>query len=94
MSAPDQPPRKRATALRYESGEGRAPKVVATGQGFVADRILERALEAGVPVREDPALVEALEKLQLEAEIPEELYSAVAETLVWAYRMDRRAREG
>ena len=53
-----EPPRRRATALRYE-GSG-APKVVASGQGAVADRILAHAREAGVPVREDPALAAAL----------------------------------
>jgi len=63
------------------------------GQRHVADRIVEHAREAGVPIREDPALVEALAKLELEAQIPEELFGAVAETLVWAYRLARRRRE-
>lgn len=78
---------RRATALRYERDKAAAPKVVATGQGHVADRILERAREAGVPIREDPALVEALSRLDLHEEIPEELYAAVAEALIWAYRL-------
>jgi flagellar biosynthesis protein len=90
MSAGERP--KRATALRYDAERDRAPKVVATGAGVLADRILEVAREAGVPVREDAALLEALAGLELESEIPEELYQAVAETLVWAYRLDRRAR--
>lgn len=77
----------RATALRYAAGEDRAPRVVATGSGHVAQRILEAAREAGVPVREDPALLQALEHLHLSEEIPEELYAAVAEALVWAYRL-------
>lgn len=81
--------RRRATALRYESGSDAAPKVVATGAGHVADRILAAAREAGVPVREDPVLVQALEALKLEQEIPEELFAAVAEALVWAYRVSR-----
>lgn len=80
---------RRATALRYE-GEG-APKVVASGKGRIADRILEVAREAGVPVREDPMLAEALALLDLGNEIAPELYEAVAEALVWAYRLDRRA---
>jgi flagellar biosynthesis protein len=90
MSAPDQP-RKKATALHYAGGLG-APRVVASGQGYVADRILDIAAAAGVPIREDPALVNALMSLDLGEEIPEDLFVAVAEALAWAYRLDRAAR--
>jgi flagellar biosynthesis protein len=90
MSTGDAP--RRATALRYERGGDRAPKVVATGQGHIADTILERARAAGVPIREDPALSEALARLDLAAEIPEELYAAVAEALIWAYRLNQGVR--
>lgn len=83
---PEPEPRKRAAALRYE-GTG-APRITAQGAGLIADRILASAREAGIPVREDAALVEALAKLDLGAEIPEALYDAVAETLAWAYRLD------
>jgi flagellar biosynthesis protein len=88
MSPPD---RKRATALHYGGGDG-APKVVAAGQGLIAERILEIAAAAGVPIREDAALVNALSSLELGQEIPEELFVAVAEALAWAYRLDRAAR--
>ena len=84
-----EPPR-RATALRYE-GTG-APKVTASGQGYVADRIVEVARENGVPIMEDPALAEALASLELDAEIPEDLYVAVAEAIAWAYSLDLKAR--
>ena len=80
----------RAAALRYD-GTG-APRVVAAGNGELARRIVEAAVESGVPVREDPALAEALGRLQLEAEVPEELWRAVAEVLVWAQRLDGAAR--
>jgi flagellar biosynthesis protein len=93
MSAPEPPPGHRATALRYAAGQDAAPRVVATGRGHVAAAILERAREAGVPVREDPALVEALARLELAKEIPEELYAAVAEALVWADALDARTQE-
>ncbi len=83
---PDPPRKRRAIALRYE-GTG-APRVTASGQGHVADRIVALAEEAGVPLREDPALVQALSTLELGREIPEELYAAVAEVLAWAYRLD------
>jgi flagellar biosynthesis protein len=90
---PEGEQRRRATALRYvESSE--APEVVATGAGEIARRILEAAEAAGVPVRQDPALVEALSKLDVGRTIPPELYVAVAEALVWAYRLDAKASRG
>ncbi len=86
-----QPPKpRRATALRYEHGE-HAPTVAATGRGLVADRIVAAAKEAGVPVRSDPALAEALGALELDADVPEAMWRAVAETLAWAYQVDARA---
>jgi flagellar biosynthesis protein len=91
MPDPEQPPeRRRATALHYEEGQ-RAPRVTATGAGLVAERILAAAREAGIPVRHDPALAEALAKLDLGADVPQELWTAVAETLAWAYRLDAQA---
>ena len=87
------PPRRRATALSYEQGQ-RAPRVTATGVGLIADRILGAAREAGIPVRHDPALAEALAKLELGADVPQELWTAVAETLAWAYRLDAQASSG
>jgi flagellar biosynthesis protein len=86
---PEQPPR-RAVALRYEKGAP-APKVTATGSGLLADRIVAAAREAGVPVREDPALAEALSALEIEADVPPEMWTAVAETLAWAYRLEQEA---
>jgi flagellar biosynthesis protein len=87
---PEKP--RRASALKYE-GPG-APKVVASGRGLIADRIVAAAREAGVAVREDAALAEALAGLDLDREIPEDLYAAVAEALAWAYSLDLRARLG
>jgi flagellar biosynthesis protein len=80
-------PRRRATALRY-TGTG-APEVVAQGSGQLAERILARAQEAGVPVREDAALAEALGTIDLGQEVPEELWIAVAEVIAWAYALER-----
>jgi flagellar biosynthesis protein len=89
---PEERPR-RATALRYTEGTD-APEVVATGRGEIARKILETAEEAGVPVRRDPALFEALSRLDVGETIPPELYVAVAEALVWAYRLDAKASRG
>ena len=80
---PDRP--RRASALRYE-GDG-APKLVASGRNLIADRIIEEAEKAGVPVRRDAALAQALAGLEIGQEISDELYSAVAEALAWAYNL-------
>jgi flagellar biosynthesis protein len=82
--------RKTATALSYELGDN-APQVVATGSGYVAEQMIAVAREAGVPVRSDPALANALAALDLGDEVPEALYRAVAETLAWAYGLDAEA---
>jgi flagellar biosynthesis protein len=89
---PEDKPR-RATALRYTE-DSDAPEVVATGAGEIARTIIAAAEEAGVPVRQDAALVEALSKLDVGQAIPPELYVAVAEALVWAYRLDAKASRG
>ncbi|GAB1155538.1 EscU/YscU/HrcU family type III secretion system export apparatus switch protein [Paenibacillus illinoisensis] len=87
---------KKAVALKYVPGESEAPIVVAKGRGKVAEAILDKAKENGVPVQEDAALVEVLSKLDLDEQIPAELYQLVAEVLTYIYRADRLAsgREG
>ena len=81
-------PRKKAAALRYEGGA--TPRVTAAGKGLIAEKILEEAKKAGVPIREDKALAEALAGLELGNEVPEDLWVAVAQALAWAYRLDLR----
>jgi len=78
--------RPAAVALRYRRGDDPAPRVTASGTGPAAERILEIAREHGLPLREDPDLVEALALLDLNAMIPAELYEVIAEVLAWAYR--------
>ena len=86
---PERQRAERAAALRYDRDDPVAPpKVVAAGRGEVARRIVEAARAAGVPVRDDALLADALSALGLDTEVPEELWAAVAEALVWAYRMD------
>jgi flagellar biosynthesis protein len=77
------PERDVIAALRY-TGDG-APTVVASGRGHVAAAILTRARDAGVPVHRDPELADALASLALGQEVPEALWTAVAEVLAWAY---------
>jgi flagellar biosynthesis protein len=75
-------------ALKY-TGDG-APKVVAAGRGEIAAKILARAHEAGVPVHRDPELASALAQLALGQEIPEQMWTAVAQVLAWAYGLSEK----
>jgi flagellar biosynthesis protein len=83
---------KKAAALRYDRAKDSAPRVVAKGRGHVADAIIAVAREQGVPLHEDPNLVETLSALDLESEIPPELYRAVAEVLAFIYRLNGKLR--
>lgn len=84
----DQDKEKKAVALKYERGKDAAPKLTAKGRGKVADKILALAREHGIPVEKDSALMEALYRLDINEEIPEELYQVVAELLAFIYRMN------
>lgn len=86
-------PLKKAVALKYAPGAQGAPSVVAKGKGHMADAILQKAREHGVAVQEDASLVEVLSKLDIDQEIPPELYQLVAEILSFVYRSDRRMKE-
>ncbi|NOY65520.1 MAG: flagellar biosynthesis protein FlhB [Nitrospirae bacterium] len=76
-----------AVALRYERGQKGAPKVVAKGAGFIAEKIKELAEKSDVPIVEDKPLARALFSLEINTEIPEELYRAVAKILAYIYRL-------
>ncbi|MCI3919044.1 EscU/YscU/HrcU family type III secretion system export apparatus switch protein [Paenibacillus sp. TRM 82003] len=82
---------KQAVALAYAPEQSAAPVIKAKGKGVAADRIVQLAAEHGVPVKEDASLVEVLSKLDLEQEIPAELYRLVAEILSFVYRTDQEA---
>lgn len=79
---------KTAVALSYEPGE-QAPKILATGKGVVAERILEAAKEADVPTYKDDKLADTLSRLEIGDMIPPELYQVVAEILVFVNDMDK-----
>lgn len=85
---------KRAVALKYDPNQNAAPIVVAKGKGRVAETILEKAHEAGIAVQEDAALVEVLSKLDLDQQIPGELFDLVAEVLSFIYRADKKMNLG
>lgn len=80
--------RRKVVAVRYDSETDGAPKVVAKGSGHVGDRIVELAREHGVHIHEDPDLVAILAEVELNREIPEDLYKAVAEVLAFVYRLN------
>ncbi len=76
---------KKAVALKYDRDNDSAPKVTAKGKGPVAEKIIELAMEHGIPVQDDPDLVEVLASLEIDEEIPSEIYVAVAELLAFVY---------
>ncbi len=79
---------KQAIALEYNPDE-EAPKVIATGKGQLAERIIERAKEADVPIHRDDKLADTLSRLEIGDAIPPELYEVVAEILVFVDAMDK-----
>ncbi|MFD2443506.1 EscU/YscU/HrcU family type III secretion system export apparatus switch protein [Bacillus sp. CGMCC 1.16607] len=81
--------RKEAIALGYEANLQEAPIVIAKGKGLVADTIIEKAKESGIPIQEDPSLVQLLSQLEINQSIPEELYKVVAEVFAFIYRADQ-----
>ena len=82
--------RVRAAALSYKPGSDNAPQVVARGEGKIAEQIIALAREHGVPITEDPDLVEILSKMDVGEEISPDLYKVVAELLVFVYRLKQR----
>ncbi len=80
----------KAVALKYETKKDAAPRVVAKGRDFIAEKIIETAKAHNVPLYEDKNLVQVLEALDLDTEIPPELYRAVAEVLAFIYRLKAR----
>ena len=79
---------KQAVALSYDPAE-EAPKVIASGRGALAERIIEKAKEAEVPIHRDDKLADTLSRLEIGEMIPPELYEVVAEILVFVDAMDK-----
>ncbi|MDE6641559.1 MAG: EscU/YscU/HrcU family type III secretion system export apparatus switch protein [Acetatifactor sp.] len=79
---------KQAIALEYDPSD-QAPKVVASGRGLLAERIIERAKESDVPIHRDDKLADTLSRLEIGEMIPPELYEVVAEILIFVDSMDK-----
>jgi flagellar biosynthesis protein len=78
---------REAVALSYTPTQDAAPKLVAAGRGYLADKIIELAQRYGIPMRQDKKLLQILSRLDLEEEIPPEVYKAVAEILAFIHRL-------
>lgn len=76
---------KKAVALKYDRETQIAPVVKAKGQGLLAEKIIEIALQHDIPIKDDPDLIEVLSRLDINEEIPPEIYVAVAELLAFVY---------
>jgi flagellar biosynthesis protein len=81
---------RRAAALRYHPDRDKAPRLTAKGSGAVAEKIIDLARRHGIPVQEDPALMEVLANLDLNQEVPPAVYLVVAEILAFVYALSRR----
>ena len=80
-------------AIVYDESENAAPKIVASGKGTIAEKIIETAREAGIHIQQDANLVELLAKVDVGEEIPVEIYQTVAEVLAFVYKVNNKFRD-
>jgi flagellar biosynthesis protein len=80
---------KTAVALAYDPNEDGAPRVIASGKGVLAEKIIEQAKDNKIPVHQDDKLADTLSKLEIGEMIPPELYEVVAEILIFVDAMDK-----
>lgn len=88
---PDAP--QQAVALKYDTEHDKAPKVTAKGRGYVAENILAAARQNTIPVYQNKSLVNMLMALEIDREIPPELYRTIAEVMAYVYRIDKKAKK-
>ncbi|MHB8171822.1 MAG: EscU/YscU/HrcU family type III secretion system export apparatus switch protein [Thermincolia bacterium] len=82
-----------AVALYYNESADQAPRVVASGRGLVAEKIIQKAENTGVAIKEEPQLAQALVNLEVGQAIPPELYGVIAEILAFVYQLDNCNKE-
>ena len=82
---------KKAAALRYDATKEKAPRVVAKGQGRSAENIIKIAQLHNLPIKKDEDLIELLSKVELDKEVPEALYRAVAELFSFIYKVSNKS---
>lgn len=93
MDTPDDNKDKIAVALEYDRAKDAAPRVVASGQGFIAAQIIEVARQHGIEIRKDAELAQILSVLEVDSVIPVEAYAAVAEILSYIYKTNRESKK-
>ncbi|MDH4944140.1 EscU/YscU/HrcU family type III secretion system export apparatus switch protein [Sulfurimonas sp. C5] len=76
----------KAAALKYDATKDSAPKVKAKGEGKTAQKIIEIAKENDIPIKQDEDLIELLSKVELDHEVPPEMYKAIAEVFSFIYK--------
>jgi len=91
LLTPKEDERPQAIALGYDPQHDLAPRVLASGQGMIAEQIIAMARAHGIPIREDPLLAAALADVELDAVIPPELYALVAEVFAYIYRIRQQS---
>lgn len=74
---------KKAAALAYNKDKDMSPRIVASGRGLIADNIISKALEFDIPLFVNEILVDSLIKMEVNANVPHELYEAVVEVFIW-----------
>ena len=84
---------QKAVALRYDMDRDQAPRVIAKGRGHVAENILAVAQKSTIPVYQNKTLVNMLMALDIDREIPPELYRTIAEVMAYVYRIDKKAKD-
>lgn len=93
MSEFDDLMKQKAVALKYNPDKNEAPVIVASGMGYMAQKITETAMEAGIPVYEDDSLASLLSQLKLGAEVPQELYQAIVEIYIYFLQFTLPAKQ-
>lgn len=94
LPPPPTPRQKKAAALAYDKQSDAAPKLTAKGRGQVAEKIITVAKEHGIPVEKDADLVEILDKVEIDSEIPIEVYSVVADIFAYIYKVNAQKKQG
>ena len=82
--------KEKAVALKYDDSTNSAPKVTAKGEGFTAKNIIKIAEENDVPIKKDEDLVELLSKVDIDREVPPEMYKAIAEVFSFLYTTTKK----
>jgi len=84
--------KEKAVALKYDKGKKQAPVISAKGEGKTAQKIIKIAKENGVPLKKDEDLIELLSKIELDKEVPPQMYKAIAEVFSFIYSITREKK--